>query len=265
MLIFLKLGGSLITDKSQPETPRLDVIDRLASELSSALRQRTNLRLIIGHGSGSFGHVMAKKYSTHLGVSSAEEWRGFAKVALSAARLNYLVAEALDKAGVPVFRIQPSASALCEGGSMREMAIRPIEHSLSNGLVPLVYGDVAVDTVQGGAIMSTEDVFTYLALALKPDRMLLIGDYAGVLDSSGTVINEITTASFEQVNMALGGSQHTDVTGGMASKVSTMLALCAAVPNLSVNIFAGDEPLTLERALLDDQYAIGTRISAPSH
>jgi isopentenyl phosphate kinase len=29
-LYFLKLGGSLITDKDQPHTPRLDVIRRLA-------------------------------------------------------------------------------------------------------------------------------------------------------------------------------------------------------------------------------------------
>ena len=32
MLIFLKLGGSLITDKRQPEMPRMDVLQRLAQE-----------------------------------------------------------------------------------------------------------------------------------------------------------------------------------------------------------------------------------------
>ncbi|MEZ4718850.1 MAG: hypothetical protein R2851_22555 [Caldilineaceae bacterium] len=34
--IFLKLGGSLITDKRAPETPRLDVIHRLAAEIAAA-------------------------------------------------------------------------------------------------------------------------------------------------------------------------------------------------------------------------------------
>src|SRR5687768_1663924 len=115
MITFLKLGGSLITDKSKPETPRLDILDRLSAEIKSALDRRSDLKLLIGHGSGSYGHVAAHQYSTHLGVSSLEDWRGFAKVAHIAGKLNYLVADALDRAGVPVFRIQPSASAICEG------------------------------------------------------------------------------------------------------------------------------------------------------
>ena len=32
-MIFLKLGGSLITDKTRDNTPRLEVIHRLAREL----------------------------------------------------------------------------------------------------------------------------------------------------------------------------------------------------------------------------------------
>src|SRR5690242_16769668 len=36
-LAFLKLGGSLITDKTQPYTPRLDVIEDVALQISTAL------------------------------------------------------------------------------------------------------------------------------------------------------------------------------------------------------------------------------------
>jgi len=35
-LILIKLGGSLITDKTKPFTPRLDVIKRLAKEIHEA-------------------------------------------------------------------------------------------------------------------------------------------------------------------------------------------------------------------------------------
>ena len=35
--------------------------------------------LIIGHGSGSFGHYMASKYGTRRGVNGPEQWMGFAK------------------------------------------------------------------------------------------------------------------------------------------------------------------------------------------
>ena len=66
-LVFLKLGGSLITDKTQPYTPRLDIIEDAALQISTTLRQHPELRLVLGHGSGSFGHVAASEYRTRDG------------------------------------------------------------------------------------------------------------------------------------------------------------------------------------------------------
>ncbi|MFN8459248.1 MAG: hypothetical protein U0401_32125 [Anaerolineae bacterium] len=54
-LVLLKLGGSVITDKTKPFTARMDVIERLAQEINHALTDRGgDLQLIIGHGAGSF-------------------------------------------------------------------------------------------------------------------------------------------------------------------------------------------------------------------
>jgi isopentenyl phosphate kinase len=73
-LVLLKLGGSVITDKTRPFTARLDVIERLAAEIKNALTDRgDDLRLIIGHGAGSFGHEAAAKM-THKGA--ADSWLG---------------------------------------------------------------------------------------------------------------------------------------------------------------------------------------------
>ena len=63
-LVFLKLGGSLITDKRLPETPRLDVIRQVAATIAACLHREPALRLLIGHGSGSFGHVYGRRYGT---------------------------------------------------------------------------------------------------------------------------------------------------------------------------------------------------------
>ena len=71
-MIFLKLGGSLITDKARPETPRLDVLRRLVNEIAEARQAAPTLRLLIGHGSGSFGHAAAARHATHLGASNPE-------------------------------------------------------------------------------------------------------------------------------------------------------------------------------------------------
>ncbi len=262
MLTFLKLGGSLITDKANSETVRPDRVARAVQEIAAALKERPDLALLIGHGSGSFGHIAAKQYRTQDGVSGAEAWRGFARVATVAARLNQIILDSLDDGGVPVFRIQPSASSLCAAGQLVEMATRPIETALSAGLVPLIYGDVSVDEHQGGTINSTEAIFAYLAPILKPRRILLAGDYDGVLDSEGRIIRRISPATLPEVSQLLGGSVWTDVTGGMASKVRTMLELCQRVPDLSIHIFSGETPGQIKDSLTAEVVDVGTCLSA---
>lgn len=166
MLVFLKLGGSLITNKRQAETPRLDVIDRLAQEIAAARRANPAMKLLIGNGAGSFGHVPARKYHTRDGVETAEEWFGYAETADAAARLNRLIVAALLKAGVPAWTLQPSAMLSCTDGKITAGSVDVVGQALLNGLVPVVHGDVALDSVRGGTIVSTEEVFEWLAVRL---------------------------------------------------------------------------------------------------
>src|SRR5690554_6432545 len=125
-LYFLKLGGSLLTDKKGVEALRPQVLVRLGQEIRIAMRERPELRLVIGHGSGSFGHVGAARYGTREGVRDGAGWRGFAEVSAAAARLNRLVRETLLAAGVPVLSLQPSASAICQDGTLVELATEPV-------------------------------------------------------------------------------------------------------------------------------------------
>src|SRR5690606_3124961 len=163
MLTFIKLGGSLITDKRVENSYRAETAARIAAEIHEALTQNDTLQLLIGHGSGSFGHVAAKQHGTMQGVHTAEQWRGFAQVARVAAELSYLMTKALESAGIPVMRFQPSASAISADGVITEMHIEPIRRAIRQGLVPMVHGDVAFDDQRGGTIISTETIFFYLA------------------------------------------------------------------------------------------------------
>lgn len=118
-LIFLKLGGSFITDKREAHAYRDERMLQAAQEIASAYS--SEMRLLIGHGSGSFGHVTAAKYGTAQGVQTTEQWHGFAEVSLVARRLNALVLEALYAAGLPVIGFQPSASAHAADGRIEAM------------------------------------------------------------------------------------------------------------------------------------------------
>jgi len=257
---FVKLGGSLITDKTRPHAPRRETIARLAEEVRASLDADPGLSLLLGHGSGSFGHWAARPYGTREGVATPAEWRGYAEVAAAAARLNRIVTDAFLEAGVPVFSLQPSASARCRDGEVRHLSVRPIREALRRGLVPLVYGDVALDDVRGGTIASTEDLFVYLADVLYPARILLLGSVPGVLDGDGQVISRITPASYPRWRDAFSGSCGVDVTGGMADKVARMVDLVQRHTETSVRICTGMRPGLLTRLLLGDEDGSGTVI-----
>lgn len=249
MLVFIKLGGSLITDKRVEASFRLETMKRIAGEIMAGLELNPSLRLIIGHGSGSFGHFAASRFGTIDGVQSPDQWIGFAEVAAAAAELNHRVAGVLRGVGLPIIRMQPSASGRCVDGQLVEMATHPVERALANGLIPLVYGDVALDDVRGGTIISTETILTYLAKQLQPQQIILLGEVDGVYDAAGEVIPEITRENAAQYESVLGGSDGRDVTGGMLTKVRDMLALTETIPDLGIHIANGQTPGLLSHAL----------------
>ncbi len=262
-LVFLKLGGSLITDKHQPRTPRREVIARLVGEIAAARQAQPEMRLVLGHGSGSFGHVPAKKYATRQGVDTPEGWRGFAEVWREAAALNRLVMDALASAGVPALALPPSAAVTARRGQVIAWDLRPLRAALRAGLLPVVYGDVVFDEDLGGTILSTEDVFAHLAGELAPRRILLAGRAAGVwrdYPACTDLITEITPQNWPRLLAAVRGSAATDVTGGMAGKVAAMLKLVESIAGLEVWIFSGESLESVSRSLQGSPQ--GTRLRA---
>lgn len=260
-LCFVKLGGSLITEKDKPHTPRLQVITRLAVEIASVKQNYPDLQILLGHGSGSFGHVPARKYATRQGINSAEGWQGFAEVWREASQLNRLVMDALAEAGLPAIAFPPSASVWAESGKVHTWNLQPLQAALQAGLLPVVYGDVVFDGEWGGTILSTEDLFKHLALKLKPAKIFLAGIEPGVwadYPACTRYLPEITPVSFKEVRQSLGGSAAADVTGGMLSKVEQSLEMVVRLPGLEALIFTGEKVGNLVGAL--EGQRLGTRI-----
>jgi len=267
-LVFLKLGGSLITDKAIAGLARRDIIRRLAGEVRAAREKNAELSLLLGHGSGSFGHFPARRYGTREGARSPHQWRGFAETAAAAARLNCLVTELFQREGVPVVPLQPSASARCRDGQLLTLSLWPIEEVLSHGLVPLLHGDVALDTVRGCTIVSTEELFAYLAPRLRPQRILLAEEVAGLYtadphqDPSAQLIPEVTPERLAELLQGVGGARGIDVTGGMLTKVQLMCGLVEGEAALRVRLISGLHAGLVERALLEEPIEAGTLIHA---
>lgn len=231
-LIFLKLGGSLITQKDKPFTENKEVIKRIAKEIHQA-RKEKGFRLLLGNGGGSYPHVPAKKYKTAEGIINEESLKGIAEVQDAASRLNRIIVRALLDAGENAISIQPSSVCLTRNSRIAEFHTKPLEMFLEKDMIPVVYGDVGLDLEQGCSIISTEELFISLAKKLKPERIISAGIVDGVftadpfLNPEAKLIPEITSENYPKVKKMLAGSAGIDVTGGMLHKVERYLELAS--------------------------------------
>ncbi len=261
-LIFVKLGGSLITEKNAPATIRYSILKRIVKELKEVVDRERNLKLLIGHGGGSFPHPIAKAFRTAEGFIRADSVRGFAMCQNAASTLNRLVVDLMTDYGINAVSIPPSACCIAEDGDIADFFPRPIEECMKKGIIPVVFGDCVFDTVKGCTILSTERIFTYLSGFLRPSRVLIFGLVNGVYtsdpqrDDSASLIPKIEIEKYTSVESYIGSSFSVDVTGGMTTKVKDLITI--AKKGIECEILSGESGNIL-RALAGDR-GLGTII-----
>lgn len=268
-LVFVKLGGSLITDKRGRAAARADVLERLAAEIAEAQQTlaEQEVAIVLGHGSGSFGHVAAARYGLGEGLrrdGGTGEPAGVSVTQDQAARLHRLVVDALLRAGVRPFTIAPSSVFLADRKRIVGGSIGPLLGALQLGLLPVVYGDVVVDKTLGASIASTEEVLKYLLRRLRRHRfrirrLLWCGRTDGVYDREGRTIPRIDAGSYRRTLASIGSADGTDVTGGMLLRVQTARRLARG--GTESWILNGGHPGRLQAALLGEEVP-ATRVGA---
>ena len=266
-VVLVKLGGSLITDKRRPGTLRPAVLHRLAREIAGAVADGAGPRLVVGHGSGSFGHFAAARAGLNRGPLAPEQVAGVSETQAAARELHRRVVAALATAGALPFSIAPASALVAAGGRPAAFAVEPVALALALGLTPVVFGDVVLDRQWGAAIASTEGVFAELAARLsrwrnprfRVTRAIWAGATDGVYDRRGRTVAEVTAANADAVRAAARGAAGTDVTGGMLHRLDTALALAAA--GVESWIVDGTVRGRLARALAGEPVP-GTRVPA---
>ena len=140
-LVFLKLGGSLITDKDRRGSFRREDCLRLGREIREAL-DAADIRLLIGHGAGSFAHVPAARYRVREGLPGGGGWLGYAETRRAVVALNALVLDAFAEVDLRPLLAPPSALGRALGGELKGFDLIAIRAFLEANQVPLVFGDV---------------------------------------------------------------------------------------------------------------------------
>jgi isopentenyl phosphate kinase len=259
-LILIKLGGSVITDKSKEFTPKEINILRLAKEIKHAQKQSSD-KIVVGHGSGSFAHTPAFRYQTKQGMVRKDSVIGASVVEDAAKKLNMIVVKNFLSQGVPAFSFSPASFLISDVQVYSKSYLDPIRNALGIGILPVVYGDVVMDKKQGFTIFSTEKVLTVLAKEFSKEykiRMIYVTNVDGVYDNEGKTIPVVTNKNFDQLKSSILGAKGIDVTGGMLHKVEEALLL-AKKYKIETLIINGEGSGNLQKAILGKKL-IHTRI-----
>jgi isopentenyl phosphate kinase len=239
-IVLLKLGGSLITDKRRPGVARPAAIRRLAREIAAASRGR-GARLLVGHGSGSFGHDAAARGGLTPGTDARRRLDAVAATQRRAGELHRLVIEALADAGARPFSFAPSSFLEASDGRVARAFLEPIFTAVDGGFLPVVYGDIIVDRSRGALVVSTEALFLILARAaarrrLPIARAIWLGETDGVCNGDGGRITRLQAFEAVAASRRVSGASGVDVTGGMALRLRTAGALArTGVPSAIVD------------------------------
>ena len=251
-MMLIKLGGSVVTDKSKETTARHDVIQRLAREIASVPGKK-----IIVHGGGSFGHIKAKEHELHLGFKDDSQRDGICQVQKDMRELNRMIEGALHLAGVPVASIPAGAISVFDNGRLSEFPSNVFAHYLDIGITPITFGDVVVDRSRGIAICSGDDIMLKLAQDLEVEKCIFVtkvdGVYASYPPEPGQEpIRDISPGM--KIDFTV---EDEDVTGSMGRKLELMFQMARTCEK--VEIINGLVPDCLANALRGEPHG-GTTI-----
>lgn len=212
----LKLGGSLITDKSSPETVDGETLGAAVEAIADA----TPDSLVVVHGGGSFGH----HHAHHHGVTTTagtQDPTAITDIHGAMRRLNTEVVGSLHDHDQPAVPIAPLSMATRDSAGGLGVDAGPVRTALREGFLPVCHGDVITHAGAGATILSGDELAVALAADLGADRIGMCSGVPGVFGTDGTVIDRIE--DYASVADALGESAAPDVSGGMAGKVMRLL------------------------------------------
>ncbi len=223
-MILIKLGGSVITDKSEYKKFNREQTARLCAEIAASGKG-----VLVVHGAGSYGHVLSKQYQLQHGLQDFRQIPAVAQVQHDVRELSLNVVEEMIKVGMPAVSVPPGSCFVMDNGRLivdNPESIKALAHI---GVMPVLFGDVVADRSKGFGICSGDQAMEALAKIFKPDRIVFVSDVDGLYtadpkkDENAKLIPEVDGKMLDKLDSELTVA---DVTGGIRGKVDEMLKIC---------------------------------------
>ncbi len=240
IMILLKLGGSIITNKERPLSPRTKTIDSIAKKL-----RKIKEPIIIVHGGGSFGHYWSVKYDMHT-KPAKYNYHGVAVVKNSMVELNKMILDNFAKNRLNPYCLPPTD--FMSGNKPIISKIKEIRKIAESNLVPISYGDALWYGQKKSYILSGDRIMSILAKILRPRLSIFVLNVDGLYSDFKTksLIYDMkgNQASIHDIPM--------DVTGGMKRKVEE----ASTIANMGLKVFFvnGNKPQRIVDAIQKNKF-----------
>jgi isopentenyl phosphate kinase len=248
-MFIIKLGGSVITDKSREDSYKHDVVDKLSKEL-----KRANIKSIIIHGAGSYGHILAKKFDLNEGLKNDNQLYGFSMTHARVQKLNSLVLDSLHENDISAVSIPPHSILELDNHKPYRIDVSIFKKYLDLGFTPVTFGDVVLDKKLGFSICSGDLLIQLLAEHFKPEKAIFVIDEEGLFTSNPKIDKDarlIEKISFnELVDLSTVSDSHADVTGGMGGKIGSIKKISEI--GIDTVLLNGNKPERLYKVLVGE-------------
>jgi len=215
-LIIVKLGGSVLTDKTKPFTIRYATLMNLISDIRKYINETKNAMIIV-LGGGSFGHFI---------VSKCIEDKGFIDeycASLTSNVMNELalhISRLFNISGLSTMVFTTHSIFTYDNYELKGDT-KIINHYLKQQIVPILYGDVILYKGRF-KVLSGDEISWYLASILNADKLIFVTDVDGVYDRHPRYPNarHLPLISLSKdLNKIRIETRGYDVTGGIIGKL----------------------------------------------
>ncbi len=177
-MIIIKFGGSVISNKEKPFSFNEKVVDMLIGEIAQFYPKK---KFIIVHGGGSYGHPLAKKYKIREGLNK-KNMVGICKTHEAMLELNKKIVQKFLEKSLPAFSLPPSSIFIIENGEVIDGWIEIVKEFVNKNFIPVLFGDVAISKDKGIDVLSGDQIISYLANKLLPEKVIFLMDVNGIYD-----------------------------------------------------------------------------------
>lgn len=251
-ILVLKLGGSLLTDKSTPYKLKEDNLEAIASEIKECIDLELIKSLVLVHGVGSFGHPPVLEYKLHKGFKSKDQLISMSKTQQIVNVFRKTIATTFLEEGVPINLMHASSMVVGDKMVISDYTFESLKGFLSLGMIPLIGGDMMYDESMGFSVCSGDQIAVVLSRVLPTKQLIFATDVPGVFDKdpksgeNAQLLNEININEIEQLLSKTNKTTKTDASGKMQGKLISLTSIKDRIQEgLEVAIFSMDEKGTL--------------------